>query len=139
MSPIEIIINILFSSISMLGFFYIYKQTYLNMALLAGTLSYLELAFRTLLGQYPIVIQGLNLLFIPEITIMIYFTILIYKDGNKLLPIMIIAMLIAYILLTMINHSFYGEVGLAFVLICMIWTSETTRTCQVNPWQCKHK
>lgn len=137
MDVTEIIINIIFSTCSMISFFYIYKKTQLWPALLAGALSYTELLFRTFMGQYPLVVQGLNLLVIPELFIMIYFLIYMYIDGFKWLTLLTIVLFSGYILLLVIGHSFYGDTGLIFMLILLVWTGQSNRPCTINPWECK--
>lgn len=138
MGIVEILINIIFSTVSMIGMFYIYKQTHLWPALLGGVLSYTELLCRTFMGQFPIIIQGLNILVIPEILIMIYFLYHINKEGFTYLTIMTLTLLIGYILLLFIHHPFYGEVGLGFTFILLIWTSQSKHPCKVNPWACRN-
>lgn len=137
MGIIEILINILFSTGAMVGFFYIYKKTHLSMALLAGTLSYVEMIFRTFLYNHSTIMQGIDTLMIPELIIMIYFMIYIWRDGFKWIPIMILTLFIGYGLLMSVGHTFYGEIGVGFMLILMIWVSQSKRPCSVNPWECR--
>jgi hypothetical protein len=137
MGIIEIIINIIFSTGAMVGFFYIYKKTHLIMALLAGTLSYVEMIFRTFLNTYPTAMQGIDLLMIPELIIMIYFTVYIWREGFKWLPIMILILFTGYLLLMSVGHIFYGEIGVGFMLMLMVWVSQSKRPCSINPWECK--
>lgn len=137
MGPIEIIINIIFSTGAMVGFFYIFKKTHLIMALLAGTLSYVEMIFRTFLYNHTIIMQGIDLLMIPELIIMIYFTIYIWREGFRWLPVMILTLFTGYVLLMSIGHVFYGEIGVGFMLMLMVWVSQSKRPCTVNPWECR--
>jgi hypothetical protein len=133
----EIIINIIFSTGAMVGFFYIFKKTHLYMALAAGTLSYIEMIFRTFLHNQAIAMQGVDLLMVPELIIMIYFVIYIWREGFKWLPLMILTLFTGYILLMSIGHVFYGEIGVGFMLMLMVWVSQSKRPCSVNPWECR--
>lgn len=138
LTPIEILINIIFSTGSMIGFFYVYKKTLYIAALICGINSYIELIYRTFMGQIPIITHGLDLMIIPETILMIYFAYIIYKDGFRYIPIMIAVLFLNFLLLSIIGHKFYGEIGIGFMLILIIWVSQSSHPCKVNPWSCRH-
>lgn len=138
MLPQEILINIIFSTTTFIAFFYIYKQTHLNIMLLAGAITYFEMLTRIFLIEYnPILgIPGINLLMLPELFILIYMVYYIYKDGFPYIALMIIAMIGAFLSLISIGHIFYGDLGIIFSLILLIWVAYSKKPCNINPWKC---
>lgn len=132
-----IIVNLIFSSCSMLAFYYIYKKTHLNVALLGAVMCYIELLIRTIFFNNPVIIGKLSLLNVPEIGIMLYFIIVTYYEGFRWIPGMITVVMIAYALLSNIGHTFHGEIGAMLALILIIWVSQSKRPCSINPWECK--
>ena len=138
MDAIYIILNLMFSTASALIFFYIYKRTHLYVMLLAGTLSYIELLFRTFLTNITIQLIPIDYLIIPEMIIMLYMAWYIYKDGFKWIPIGILTTILATILLVIVNHEFFGDIGVIFGMLMLLWLTQSTRPCTLNPFEsCK--
>src|SRR5574343_594928 len=119
----EIIINITFSITASIAFFYIYKKTHLNIMLITGTITYFALLIRIFNIQYnPITsIPNFNIFIIPQIFIILYMTYYTYKDGYPIISIMLIGIIIAAATLINIGHPFYGDLGILFSLILLIW------------------
>lgn len=138
MMPAEIILNLVFSILASIAFFYAYKKTHLLVMLIAGGMTYFELLIR-LFMENTIMIQGLNILLIPEVIIILYMAYYTYKDGFKWIPLMLIALLATFGALLSIGHTFYGDIGVMFGLIMIIWVNQSTHPCSINPWECKRE
>ena len=136
MLPAEIIINIAFSIGASILFFYVYKKSHLNAMLVAGAITYFELLCRLFFDNVQYAIATINLLVIPEIAIIIYMMLYIYYDGNKYITAMLAMLLISFIALESIGHVFYGDIGIMFALICIIWIQNSNHKCKINPWEC---
>ena len=132
----EIIVNLMFSILASLAFFYAYKKTRVTVMLIAAIITYFELLVR-LFMENTIMIQGINLLLIPETLIIMYMAYYTYKDGFIWIPTMLILLLIIFVTLLSIGHTFYGDIGGMFGLVMIIWVNVTTQTCKINPWECK--
>lgn len=137
MLPAEIILNISFSIGASIAFFYVYKKTKLNSMLLAGAITYFELLCRLFLNAIPIANTGLDLLLIPEILIILYMAYYTYKDGFIYIPLMLIVLLISFFAMMNIGHQFYGDIGIMFGLIMIIWANVSNYPCKIDPWNCK--
>jgi hypothetical protein len=135
MLPQEIILNIGFSILASIAFFYTYKKSQLMAMLIAGMMTYFELLIRLFMAN-TIMIQGINLLLIPEIFIIIYMIWFTYQDGFKWIPLMLIGLLVSFSMLISIGHQFYGDLGVMFGLIMIIWVNQSTHPCSINPWAC---
>ena len=131
----EIILNLTFSILASIAFFYVYKRSQMLVMLLAGGITYFELLVR-LFAENTIMIQGLNLLLVPEILIVIYMIWYTYKDGFTWIPIMLIGLLSTFSILISIGHQFYGDLGVMFSLIMIIWINVSTYPCKKNPFDC---
>jgi hypothetical protein len=46
-------------------------------------------------------------------------------------------LLISFIAMESIGHQFYGDIGIMFALILMIWVSRSPIRCKVNPFECE--
>ena len=133
----EIILNIMFSALASIAFFYVYKKTHLHLMLFAGAITYIELLCRLFISQIPYVSQYTQLLLIPETIIIIYMIYYTYKDGFKWIPAMMIGLLITFALLISIDHTFYGDLGVMFSLILIIWVSQSKKPCTIDPFNCR--
>jgi hypothetical protein len=133
----EIILNICFSVGASIAFFYVYKKTKLLSMLVAGGITYFELLIRLFMEQAPIMMQGINLLLIPEVAIIIYMAYYTYRDGFKYIPLMLIVLLISFFSMMSIGHKFYGDIGIMFGLIMIIWVNVSSYPCKTDPWNCQ--
>lgn len=134
----EIILNLVFSVLASIAFFYTYKKSHLWVMLVAGGMTYFELLIRLFMAN-TIMLQGINLLLIPETIIIIYMIWFTYKDGFKWIPLMLIGLLITFATLISIGHTFYGDLGVMFGLIMIIWINQSTHPCSINPWACRRE
>jgi hypothetical protein len=134
----EIVLNILYSGLASVAFFYVYKKSKLIVMLLAGILTYIELLARVLNISYsPLIgIQGINILMIPELLILIYMIWYTWRDGFNWIPVMITGLLSTFLILIGIGHTFYGDIGVMFGLICIIWVNQSCTPCNINPFEC---
>lgn len=135
--PAEIILNISFSIGASIAFFYVYKKTRLLSMLVAGGITYFELLCRLFLENSPIMMNGLNILLVPEIAIILYMAYYTYKDGFKYIPLMLIVLLISFFAMMSIGHKFYGDIGIMFGLIMIIWANVSSYPCKIDPWNCQ--
>lgn len=135
--PQEIILNISFSIGASIAFFYVYKKTRLLSMLVAGGITYFELLCRLFFEAIPIANTGLNLLLVPEIAIILYMAYYTYKDGFKYIPLMLITLIISFFAMMNIGHKFYGDIGIMFGLIMIIWANVSSYPCKIDPWNCK--
>jgi hypothetical protein len=133
----EIILNIMFSGLASIAFFYVYKKTHLYAMLAAGAITYFELLTRLFAENIPTFILTNNLLIIPETIIIIYMLIYVLKEGFRWIPLMLVGLLVTFLILLSIGHTFYGDVGAIFGPICIIWVNQSTTPCNNNPWECK--
>jgi hypothetical protein len=105
--------------------------------LIAGGMTYFELLVRLFMENSPIMMNGLNLLLIPETLIIIYMAYYTYRDGFRWIPLMLMALLITFLMMISIGHTFYGDLGIMFGLIMIIWVNQSTHPCSINPWECR--
>jgi hypothetical protein len=133
----EIILNISFSIYASIAFFFIYTKTRLNIMLLAGAITYFELLVRLFITPITpfMFFPNLDLLMIPEMLILIYMIVYIYNDGFPYITAMLILMTIAFIMLITIGHTFYGDLGIIFALILIIWVQQSNLRCKIDPWE----
>lgn len=132
----EMILNISFSIGASIVFFYVYKKTRLYSMLIAGGITYFELLCRLFMQDIPIMNTGINLLVVPEILIILYMAYYIWNDGFKWIPMMLIVLIISFLCLASIGHTFYGDIGIMFGLIMIIWANQSTHPCDIDPWEC---
>lgn len=132
----EIILNVTFSTLACIAFFYVYKKSHLIVMLLAGAITYFELLCRLFLQSIPIAQTGINLLVLPEIAIIIYMAWYTFKDGFKWIPAMCLLLIVTFTLLMNIGHTFYGDLGVMFGLIMIIWVNQSTQPCDIDPFEC---
>lgn len=133
----EIILNISFSIGASIAFFYVYKKTRLLSMLVAGGITYFELLCRLFMEARPMAYTGIDLLLIPEIAIILYMAYYTYKDGFKYIPLMLIVLIISFFAMMSIGHKFYGDIGIMFGLIMIIWANVSSYPCKIDPWNCK--
>jgi hypothetical protein len=138
MLPQEIVLNIVFSGLASVAFFYVYKKSKLIIMLLAGILTYIELLIRLFGIDYtPLIhMQGLDLLMLPEILIIIYMIYYTWKDGFTYIPIMLFGLISTFFVMISMGHTFYGDIGVMFGLISIIWVNQSCTPCNVNPFEC---
>lgn len=129
----------MFSGLASAAFFYVYKKSHLLVMLLAGIITYLELLCRLFLVNSPTTSFGLQLFMIPELLIILYMIYYTWRDGFNLIPIMIIGLISTFLIMISIGHVFYGDLGVLFGLIMIIWVNQSVTPCNVNPFECsKH-
>lgn len=133
----EVILNIFFSATASIAFFYIYKKTHMNIMLLAGGITYFELLCRLFMSTIPTATTTLNYLMIPEIAIILYMIYYTWHDGFTIIPLMLIGLLSSFTLLLSIGHTFYGDIGIMFSLILIIWVSQSQKPCTIDPFNCR--
>jgi hypothetical protein len=133
----EVILNVGFSVGASLLFFKVYKESHLHIMLVAGAVTYFELLCRLFFENIQYAIATINLLVIPEMAIIIYMMYYIYKDGYRYLSLMLGILLVSFIAMESIGHQFYGDIGIMFALILMIWVSRSPIRCKVNPFECE--
>lgn len=137
MLPQEIILNLIFSGLASIAFFYVYKRTHLNAMLIAGAITYFELLCRLFAENIPQIMYGTQLLVVPEFMIILYMTWYTYREGFRWTPLMLILLIITFTMMLNLGHTFYGDVGVMFGLIMIIWVNQSTTPCNLNPWECQ--
>jgi len=133
LGTIDLILNIMFTGFASLSFFYVYKKSHMKTFLIEGTALYFKMLCRIFLS--PISIPLMFILYIPQIIISIYMVYFTYKDGFKIVPLSIIALLFATLLLGLTEHQAYGEIGLIFGLLHIIWISNSHLAHKIDPWE----